>query len=33
LGEFGIILPANTPGTCNAFNQRECTAWTDIIVG
>jgi MAF protein len=33
LQEFGVILPANTPGTCSAFNQRECTAWTDILVG
>ena len=33
LAEFGVILPANTPGTCSAFSQRECTAWTGILAG
>jgi septum formation protein len=32
LREFGVILPAHVPGTCSAFNQRECTVWTHILV-
>jgi MAF protein len=33
LTEFGVTLPAHVPGTCNAFNQRECTAWIPILGG
>jgi septum formation protein len=33
LREFGVILPARVPGTCTAFNQRECTAWANILRG
>lgn len=25
LGQFGVIVPANVPGACRAFNQRTCT--------
>jgi septum formation protein len=33
LREFGVILPAHIPGSCSAFNQRECTAWANILGG
>ncbi len=30
LGDFGVVLPAHVPGSCTAFNQRECTVWNSI---
>jgi MAF protein len=30
LVRFGVSLPANVPGTCRAFNQRDCQAFAEI---
>jgi MAF protein len=31
LSRFGVIVPSNVPGACQAFNQRECAVSTDIM--
>jgi MAF protein len=31
LGRFGVRVPPNVPGTCKAFNQRDCTVFSDIL--
>jgi nucleoside triphosphate pyrophosphatase len=31
LARFGVRVPPNVPGTCKAFNQRECSVYADII--
>lgn len=31
LAEFGIVVPPNVPGTCRAFNQRDCAAALQIL--
>jgi MAF protein len=31
LARFGVRVPPNVPGTCRAFNQRECTAFSEIL--
>jgi MAF protein len=32
LNRFGLVVPAGVPGTCQAFNQRECTVHPEILV-
>jgi MAF protein len=31
LARFGVSMPANVPGTCVAFNQRDCVAFSEIL--
>mgnify|MGYP001096909510 CR=1 FL=1 len=31
LGQFGVVVPANVPGTCHAFSQRDCVMSTGIL--
>jgi septum formation protein len=31
LGRFGVRVPPNVPGTCKAFNQRDCSAFAEIL--
>jgi MAF protein len=31
LASFGVVVPANVPGACQAFNQRGCTAASGIL--
>jgi MAF protein len=31
LSRFGVLVPTDVPGTCQAFNQRECTVSSDIL--
>jgi MAF protein len=30
LAQFGVIVPANVPGSCRAFNQRDCAVSTEL---
>ena len=32
LARFGVVVPTNVAGTCQAFNQRDCTISSDIFV-
>lgn len=32
LAQFDVSVPTNVPGTCQAFNQRECAIYSDILV-
>jgi MAF protein len=32
LARFGVLVPTNVPGTCRAFNQRDCAVSSDILV-
>lgn len=31
LSRFGVVVPANVPGACQAFSQRECSVSSDIL--
>jgi MAF protein len=31
LSRFGVLVPTDVPGTCQAFNQRDCTVSSDIL--
>jgi len=31
LAKFGVVVPANVPGACRAFNQRDCTVSAEIL--
>jgi septum formation protein len=31
LSRFGVAVPANVPGACQAFSQRECSVSSDIL--
>lgn len=31
LARFGVVVPANVPGACQAFSQRECTVSPDVV--
>jgi MAF protein len=31
LGQFGAVVPTNVPGTCEAFNQRECSVSSEVL--
>lgn len=31
LTRFGVLVPANVPGTCQAFNQRDCAVSFEIL--
>lgn len=33
LAQFGVVVPTNVPGTCQAFDQRECTVSFEILPG
>jgi MAF protein len=30
LAQFGVVVPSNIPGACQAFNQRNCAVFTQI---
>lgn len=30
LAQAGVVVPAAVPASCQAFNQRDCTAWPEI---
>jgi septum formation protein len=32
LAHFDVLVPTDVPGTCQAFNQRDCTVSSDILV-
>lgn len=32
LARFGVAVPANVPGACQAFNQRDCTLAPEMLV-
>jgi septum formation protein len=32
LSKFGVVVPANVPGACQAFNQRECDVFPEILI-
>ena len=32
LARFGVAVPANLPATCLAFNQRDCLAFSEILM-
>lgn len=32
LARFGVAVPASLPGTCLAFNQRDCHAFSEILM-
>jgi MAF protein len=31
LAKFGVLVPANVPGACQAFNQRDCDVSSEIL--
>ncbi len=31
LAQFGVVVPANVPGACQAFSQRNCTVSAEIL--
>lgn len=31
LSRFGVVVPANVPGACQAFNQRDCSVSSEIL--
>ena len=32
LGSFGVVVPANVPGACQAFNQHNCAISSDLLM-
>jgi septum formation protein len=32
LGHFGVVVPSNVPGACQAFTQRDCAVSSEVLV-